>query len=101
MYKRINAGKRIYVYSISKKSKPYLTSLYPIRLVERLIKSIRHELLDQTLFWNGHDLQKKLESYQHYFNLHRSHTSLNTVTPAQKADQLAMQAISIDKYQWW
>jgi putative transposase len=68
--------------------------------VERLIRSIRHELLDQVLFWSSQDLQKKLDGYQLYFNQHRSHTSLNTETPHQKADQLKQDTISIENYTW-
>jgi hypothetical protein len=36
--------------------------------VERLIGSIRRELLDHTFFWTVTDLEKKLQDYQAYYN---------------------------------
>lgn len=35
--------------------------------VERLIGSIRRELLDHTLFWTPTDLENKLRKYQYYY----------------------------------
>lgn len=67
--------------------------------VEKLIRSIRHKLLDQTLFWNADDLQRKLDQYQHYFNLDRSHQSLFAKTPCQNA-QSSNDIISINHYKW-
>jgi len=32
--------------------------------VERLIGSVRRELLDQSFFWTAADLEKKLKAYQ-------------------------------------
>jgi putative transposase len=40
------------------KSLPYVPMSHPF--VERLIGSIRRELLDQTLFWTATDLEDKL-----------------------------------------
>ena len=68
--------------------------------VERLIRSIRHELLDQTLFWHADDLQRKLDRYQYYFNSSRSHQSLSAITPYQKAQQSTNDIISIYNYKW-
>jgi hypothetical protein len=36
--------------------------------VERLIGTIRREFLDQTLFWNAVDLERKLEAFKDYYN---------------------------------
>jgi transposase InsO family protein len=36
--------------------------------IERLIGTIRREYLDQTLFWNQGDLERKLDSYEVYYN---------------------------------
>jgi hypothetical protein len=41
-----------------------------------LIETIRREYLDQTLFWNQSDLERKLDSYKVYYNRHRCHTGL-------------------------
>ena len=80
------------------KTLPYMPMSHPF--VERLIRSIRHELLDQTLFWHSDDLQRKLDRYQHYFNSYRSHQSLSAITPYQKAKQSNANVISIRNYKW-
>jgi len=80
------------------KTVPYIPMSHPF--VERLIRSIRHELLDQILFWHVDDLQRKLDQYQHYFNSIRSHQSLSAKTPYQKAQQFVANVISIKNYKW-
>jgi len=37
--------------------------------VERLIGTVRREFLDWTLFWNGGDLERKLDSYKAYYSV--------------------------------
>jgi hypothetical protein len=49
--------------------------------VERLIGTIRREFLDQVLFWNARDLERKLAEFQVYYNAARSHASLDGRTP--------------------
>ena len=49
--------------------------------VERLIGTIRQEFLDQVLFWNGGDLERKLAEFQVYYNAARCHASLEGHTP--------------------
>jgi hypothetical protein len=49
--------------------------------VERLIGSVRRELLDQTFFWTVTDLEAKLRDYQVYYNDHRCHSSRDGRTP--------------------
>jgi hypothetical protein len=44
--------------------------------VERLIGTIRWELLDHVLIWNAVDLGRKLEEFRNYYNEHRVHQSL-------------------------
>jgi len=61
------------------KSLPHVPMSHPF--VERLIGSIRRELLDQTLFWTGTDLENKLQDYQAYYNEHRCHSSRAGGTP--------------------
>ncbi len=36
--------------------------------VERLIGTMRREFLDQVLFWNGRDLERKFGAFQTYYN---------------------------------
>jgi len=65
-----------------------------------LIRTVRQEVLDQSLFWNADDLQRKLNSYQEYFNGNRSHQGVNGLTPLQKSDPDISEVIPIKKYQW-
>ena len=51
------------------KTVPYTPVSHPF--VERLIGTIRREFLDQTLFWNSVDLERKLEAFQDYYNHNR------------------------------
>ncbi|MCH7633641.1 MAG: transposase, partial [Proteobacteria bacterium] len=62
------------------KTVPYTPISHPF--VERLIGSLRRELLDQVFFWNTVDLERKLRSFQLYFNHSRTHASLDGDTPA-------------------
>ena len=80
------------------KSIPYTPTSHPF--VERVIGTVRQGLLDQTLFWSANDLQNKLEQFQHYYNDKRGHSSLNRITPANKANEKKANVISINKYQW-
>jgi hypothetical protein len=54
------------------KSVPHVPMSHPF--VERLIGSIRRELLDHTLFWTATDLENKLRDYQRYYNDNRTHS---------------------------
>lgn len=67
------------------KSVPYVPLSHPF--VERLIGSIRRELLDQVFFWNSSDLQRKLDGYKKYFNSHRTHSARNGLPPLEKASR--------------
>jgi len=49
--------------------------------VERVIGTIPREHLDQTLFWNSADLERKLVNFADYYNQHRVHASLDARTP--------------------
>src|SRR2546427_11474511 len=54
--------------------------------VERLIGTIRRELLDHVLFWTAADLESKLSAFQTYYNRYRTHASLKGQTPIQSAE---------------
>ena len=49
------------------KSTPGIPTSHPF--IERVIGTTRRECLDQTLFFNVHDLQKKLSRFQDYYKL--------------------------------
>ena len=61
------------------KTVPHVPLSHPF--VERLIGTARREFLDPVLFWNAHDLERKLAEFQVYYNEARSHASLEGQTP--------------------
>ena len=61
------------------KTMPHVPVSHPF--VERLIGTIRREFLDQVLFWNARDLERKLAEFQTYYNEARGHASLEGHTP--------------------
>ena len=77
------------------KSLPHVPMSHPF--VERLIGSIRRELLDQTLFWTVTDLENKLQNYQCYYNECRTHSGRNGRTPIETPGS---KVVDIKKYGW-
>ena len=49
---------------------------------ERGIGTLRRELLDRTIIWNQHQLQRLVSDYIAHYNTHRPHRSLNQRPPA-------------------
>jgi len=43
--------------------------------------TIRRERLDRLLFWTAIDLERKLVSFQNYYNENRTHSALKARTP--------------------
>jgi hypothetical protein len=83
------------------KSVPSMPLSHPF--IERLIGSVRREMLDKTLFWNANDLQSKLELYRRYYNKERCHHGIDGMIPlkkVKKADGLSSALVSIDNYRW-
>jgi transposase InsO family protein len=77
------------------KSVPHVPMSHPF--VERLIGSIRRELLDHTLFWTATDLENKLRDYQRYYNDNRTHSGRDGATPIKSANK---KVIDINEYRW-
>lgn len=77
------------------KSLPHVPMSHPF--VERLIGSIRRELLDHTFFWTATDLENKLKDYQRYYNECRTHSGRNGETPAESDHR---KVIDIKQYRW-
>jgi len=77
------------------KSVPHVPMSHPF--VERLIGSIRRELLDHTFFWTATDLENKLRDYQCYFNECRVHSGREGSTPIGSADR---KIVDINEYRW-
>lgn len=80
------------------KTVPYTPISHPF--VERLIGSLRRELLDQVFFWNTVDLERKLRSFQLYFNHSRTHASLDGSTPADKSGDVATHRSTLSHFTW-
>jgi len=59
---------------------------------ERWVRTIRHELLDQTLIWNQRQLHRLLDEFVGHYNEHRPHRSLHQRAPNDKADKPVIQA---------
>ena len=77
---------------------PYTPISHPF--IERLIGTIRREFLDQTLFWNVVDLERKLEAFQDYYNHSRFHASLEGDTPAQVGSEPRTKTADLECYRW-
>jgi len=61
------------------KTVPYTPRSHPF--VERLIGTIRREYLDHIFFWNPQDLERKLDTFMHYYHQYRVHQSLDGDAP--------------------
>ena len=65
--------------------------------VERLIGSVRRELLAHTFFWMETDLESKLREYQSYYNKDRTHSGQQGSTPTEAA---GCKVADINKHRW-
>jgi putative transposase len=77
------------------KSIPHVPMSHPF--VERLIGSVRRELLDQTFIWTATDLESKLRGYQYYYNECRAHSGREGATPVANTDR---KVADINRHQW-
>ena len=57
-------------------------------------------MLDQSLFWNEYDLQRKLNEFQKYFNESRTHMGLEGKIPNDVAENTNPTIIDINNYRW-
>ena len=80
------------------KSIPNVPVLQPF--VERLIGTIRRELLDRLFFWNALDLERKLQEFRGYYNDSRVHQSLSGNTPAEQAGKPRQTCAALDRFGW-
>jgi transposase InsO family protein len=77
------------------KTVPHVPLSHPF--VERVIGTVRRELLDHVLFWGARDLERKLQHFLDYYNHGRVHASLKGVTPICSVDR---NLVRLDDYQW-
>lgn len=80
------------------KSVPNVPMSHPF--VERMIGSIRREHLDHVFFWNAVDLERKLVSFKHHYNVRRTHASLGGDTPAEIAGRKRAMPLDINDFRW-
>ncbi len=76
------------------KAVAYVSLSHPF--VERPIGTVRREFLDQILFWNATDLQRKLDSFRDYYNRQRVHKSRDGRPPA----EIAKHDATLDRFGW-
>jgi putative transposase len=50
-------------------------------IMERWVRTCRHELLDRTLIWNQRHLLHTLREFEHFYNEHRPHQGLANARP--------------------
>ena len=77
---------------------PFVPFSHPF--VERLVGTVRREHLDHTPFWNARDLERKLDSFQEYYNRYRVHQGLKGQVPDPKAGSEDQSAACLDDYRW-
>ena len=80
------------------KTVPYTPQSHPF--VERLIGTIRREFLDQVIFWNARDLERKLEEFRQYYNTHRVHTALDGEAPSDIAGKTTIHRAALKNFRW-
>jgi putative transposase len=68
--------------------------------VERLIGTIRREFLDQVLFWNVRDLERKLAEFQAYTTRHAPTRSLEGHTPLTFASGHTVTFADLSRVRW-
>jgi len=80
------------------KSVPLVPMSHPF--IERLIGTIRRELLAQIPFWHADDLERKLSGFRDYYNEARVHHSLGGITPRMRLGTDNRQSVSLADYRW-
>jgi putative transposase len=68
--------------------------------VERMIRTIREELLDQVLFWNLLDLERKLSAFQTYYNRYRVRRGIGGTPPEHVHDRRRHCTSSLGEIRW-
>jgi putative transposase len=68
--------------------------------IERLIRTLRQECMDQLFYWNAADLEHKLLSFQHYYNSLRVHQGLGGDTPQERAGAPVLPIANLANYRW-
>ena len=80
------------------KSVPYTPVSHPF--IERMIRTIREELLDQVLFWNQLDLERKLSAFQVYYNRYRVHSGIEGIPPEHVQGKILHLTLPMTEFRW-
>jgi putative transposase len=80
------------------KSVPWVPMSHPF--IERLIGTVRRELLDHVPFWHADDLERKLRHFRDYYNEVRVHHSLSGITPTARSKTEDRPPLSLAAYRW-
>ena len=80
------------------KTVPYVPLSHPF--VERLIGTVRREYLDRVPFWSARDLERKLISFQDYYNNNRVHRGLDGAPPNEQSKITDRKIARLDNYCW-
>ena len=68
--------------------------------VERMIRTIREELLDQLLFRNQLDLERKLSAFRSHYNRHRAHSGIDGIPPGQEQGHSHHRTLPLTEFCW-
>ena len=68
--------------------------------VERMIRTIREELLDQVLFWNQLDLDRKFSAFRFYYNWHRAHSGIDGIPPESTQGRGQHTRLPLTEFRW-
>ena len=68
--------------------------------VKRRIGTVRREYLDQVPFWSARDLERKLISFQEYYNKDRVHRGLDGAPPKEQGEMTDRKIARLDDYRW-
>ncbi len=80
------------------KSVAYAPVSHPF--VERMIRTIREKLLDQVLFRNQLDLERKLSAFRIYYNRYRVHSGIDGIPPEQEQGQGHHRTLPLTEFRW-
>jgi putative transposase len=80
------------------KAVPWVPRSHPF--VERMIRTIREELLDRVLFWSQLDLERKLSGFRIYYNRYRAHGGIGGIPPEDKLGPRRQQTLPLSEFRW-
>ena len=80
------------------KSLPFVPRSHPF--VERLIRTVREELLDQVMFWNQMDLERKLSAFRVYYNRYRVHGGIDGIPPEERGTPRPRSTLPLSDFRW-